>query len=330
MTGGTGTGGTRTGGTGTGGTVAGPVLAAGAVCWRLDAGTVKVLVVFRAARADVSLPKGKVDPGETLPQTAVREIREETGLSVVLGAPLGTVEYVLPGGRDKVVHYWSAEVDDHALELARFTPGDEIAAVEWLPLENVRKSLTYEHDLAVIERFAELHGNGRARTFAIIAVRHGKAVPPETWDGPDSTRPLIHRGTDSAAGIAAGIAAFAPEKILSSTAVRCLATVEPLAQLIGVPIRATVDISQDAFERGGGRVAEVVAKRLRKQVSTVLCSHGPVLPVIIEQLAALTRSALDEHLRRAGALGTGDFTVVHVSREHPESGIVAVETHRSG
>ena len=84
-----------------------PVLAAGAVCWRLIAGTVRILVVHRGDRADVSLPKGKVDPGETLPETAVREIMEETGLGVTLGAPLGTVEYVLPGGRDKIVHYWS-------------------------------------------------------------------------------------------------------------------------------------------------------------------------------------------------------------------------------
>ena len=69
-----------------------PVLAAGAVCWRIVDGKPKVLVVYRGDRADVSLPKGKVDPGETLPETAVREIREETGLEIVLGAPLGTVE----------------------------------------------------------------------------------------------------------------------------------------------------------------------------------------------------------------------------------------------
>jgi 8-oxo-dGTP diphosphatase len=288
---------------------------------------VKVLVVFRAARADVSLPKGKVDPGETLPQTAVREIREETGLAVSLGAPLGTIEYTLPGGRDKVVHYWAAEVDDHTLELARFTPNAEIAAVEWLPLEKARKKLTYEHDLDVIDRFAKLHKKGRARTFAIIAVRHGKAVPPQAWDGPDNTRPLLHRGTDQAESIAAGVAAFAPEKIVSSTAVRCVSTVEPLSRLTGLPVKTTPDISQDAFEYGQSNVPEVIAKRLKKKVSAVLCSHGPVLPVIIEQLAAATRTELDEQLRHAAALGTGDFTVVHVSREHPKSGIVAVETH---
>ena len=76
-----------------------PVLAAGAVCWRLVGGSARILVVHRATHNDVSLPKGKVDPGELLPQTAQREILEETGLSVTLGPPLGTVEYPLPSGR---------------------------------------------------------------------------------------------------------------------------------------------------------------------------------------------------------------------------------------
>jgi len=290
-------------------------------------GKPKVLVVFRAARADVSLPKGKVDPGETLPETAVREIQEETGLGVVLGAPLGTVEYQLPGGRDKVVYYWSAEVNDHMLELARFTPNDEIASLEWLALKDARKKLSYAHDVDVIDRFAKRFKAGNARTFPIIAVRHGKAVDPGAWDGPDSTRPLMHRGADQAAGIAKGIAAFAPERIISSTAVRCLSTVAPLSELTGIPVKAIDAISQDAYESGGSGVPEVVAKRLKRKVAAVLCSHGPVLPRIIAEIAARTESEADAALRRAAALNTGDFTVLHVSLKHPKSGLVAVETH---
>ncbi len=304
-----------------------PVLAAGAVCWRLVAGTPRVLLVHRAAHKDFSLPKGKVDPGETLPETAVREIAEETGLGIILGAPLGTVEYQLPSGRDKVVYYWSAEIDDHALELAKFTANDEIAAVEWLPLDKARKRLTYEHDRDVIDRFAERLKAGNARTFAIVTVRHGKAVPPSTWDGPDSTRPLMQRGSDQSIGIAKGIAAFAPQKIISSTAARCLATIDPLAKLTGLDVKASTGISQDAYESGGGKVAQIVSKRLKKRESVVLCSHGPVLPQIIEQVAVQTGSVIDVGVRRSADLSTGDFTVLHVSRDHPKSGLVAVETH---
>ncbi|HQA23696.1 MAG TPA: NUDIX domain-containing protein [Rhodoglobus sp.] len=304
-----------------------PVLAAGAVCWRLVGGVAKILVVHRDARADVSLPKGKVDPGEMLPQTAVREIAEETGLAVNLGAPLGTVEYTLPSGREKVVHYWAAEVDEHALELAKFTPNSEIASLEWMPIEKVRKKLSYPHDAEVIDRFAELLITGRARTFAVIAVRHGKAVPPGTWDGPDSSRPLMQRGADQASQIAAAIAAYGPTKIISSTAVRCRSTIEPLSQLTGLPVKTTAGISQDAFEYGQGTVEKIVGKRLRKQKTVVLCSHGPVLPQIVGEVAAQTMSAVTADMRRSVSLGTGDFTVLHVSCEHPLSGLVAVETH---
>jgi 8-oxo-dGTP diphosphatase len=52
-----------------------------------------------------------------------------------------------------------------------------------------------------------------------------------------------------------------------------------------------------------------------------------VLPRIVGELAALTNTEPDAALRRAASLGTGDFTVVHISRKHPQAGIVAVETH---
>lgn len=309
-----------------------PVLAAGAVCWRVVEGKVRVLLIHRSTHADFSLPKGKLDPGETLPETAVREIREETGLAVTLGAPLGTVEYVLPNGREKVVHYWSVEIDDHALELARFTPNDEIASLEWLPLAKARKKLTYEHDVAVLDRFAERFHAGNARTFAVIAVRHGTAVPAPAWDGPDATRPLMHGGMAQAAGIARGIAAFGPVKIVSSTAARCLATVGPLAELTGLTPTLSDEISQDAHEAGRSDVHTVVAKRLRKRKTVVLCTHGPVLPEIVAAIASAAVAPAGDigrnaPLARAAALGTGDFSVLHLSREHPGQAIVAVETH---
>ena len=108
------------------------VHAAGAVLWRAATGPdgtasgVEVAVVHRPHHHDWSLPKGKVDPGETRAQAAVREIAEETGFRVALGLPLGTTEYVLPNGRDKVVTYWAAEVPKEELERGRFTPNAEV------------------------------------------------------------------------------------------------------------------------------------------------------------------------------------------------------------
>ena len=78
-------------------------------------GRMMVLVIHRTVHGDVTIPKGKVDPGESLPQTAVREIDEETGLTVALGVPVGVSNYPLSSGRTKIVHYWSAEVTDDAI-----------------------------------------------------------------------------------------------------------------------------------------------------------------------------------------------------------------------
>ncbi len=306
---------------------AGTVLAAGAVCWRIVGGKVRILLVHRTQHRDISLPKGKVDPGELLPETAVREIAEETGLTVGLGAPLGQVSYTLPNGRPKIVYYWSAEVDPHALETARFHPNDEIAALEWMSLSKARERLTYPHDIDIIEAFAERLRTGRLRTFAIIVVRHGKAVPADAWDGPDSTRPLLVRGMTQADDIAGGLAAYRPQKILTSTAVRCRATIAPLAERTGLAPKQVAGISQDAFEDGQATIEQVIAKRVKSKKTVVLCSHGPVIPELVLEIAGATGTPATADYRSLGNLSTGEFSVLHVSADDPRSGIVALETH---
>jgi 8-oxo-dGTP diphosphatase len=305
-----------------------PVLAAGAVCWRVSKkGKPKILLVHRTQHKDVSLPKGKVDPGETLPETAVREIAEETGLIIGLGAPLGVVEYQLPGGRDKQVYYWAGEVSAEARANSTFVSNDEIEQLRWVGLKTARKVLSYPHDVDIVERFAELFARGRARTFAIVALRHGKAVPAEDWDGPDATRPLMQRGIDQSLSVSHGVAAFRPRALVSSTAERCLRTIAPTARVTGLPVDEEHVISQDAYRSGGKAVRALVADRIRDAESVVLCSHGPVLPQIIAAVAEETGTPGSSKLQRAAALATGEYAVLHVPVEHPESGIVAVEVH---
>jgi len=64
------------------------IYAAGCVLWREEQGQLKVALVHRGRYDDYGWAKGKLDPGEVLPQTAVREIEEETGLRVNLGVSL--------------------------------------------------------------------------------------------------------------------------------------------------------------------------------------------------------------------------------------------------
>ncbi len=304
------------------------LLAAGAVCWKVTAkGNLKILVVHRTQHRDVSLPKGKVDPGETLPETAVREIAEETGLIVGLGPPLGVVEYRVPSGRQKVVYYWSAEVSASAMANSTFESNEEIESLTWMKLDKVRARLSYPHDVDIVDRFAELYAQGRARTFAIVALRHGKAVSPEKWDGPDATRPLTPRGAGQAASVAQGIAGFRPARLISSTAVRCLDTIAPTARITGLEVAEDDGISQDAYSSSGDRVTQVVQRAFERAETVVLCSHGPVLPQIIAAVIAAAGAGDAVSLGRATSLSTGEYAVLHVPVERPETGLVAVEVH---
>ncbi|MCW4386113.1 NUDIX hydrolase [Salinibacterium sp. SYSU T00001] len=307
-----------------------PVLAAGALCWRVVDGKIRVLLVHREHHDDISLPKGKVDPGESLPETAAREIEEETGLAIALGAPLGTTEYTLPGGRDKIVHYWTAEVDEATLAASTFSPNDEIAKLEWVSVKKARKALSYSHDRDVLDRFVARMENDTLRTFAVIALRHGKAVSGHSFDGVDAERGLLPQGKQQADAAARAIAAYRPRKLVTSDATRCVKTIKPLAKLTRLPVTETHKISQDAWENGGADVAAVVAKRLAKRRTSVLCSHGPVLPEIVEQVARQSNTALDRSLRASAMLDTGAFAVMHLSSERPDAGIIALEVHSPG
>lgn len=305
------------------------VYAAGAVLWRTIGDDIHVLVIHRTEHKDISLPKGKVDPGETLPQTAVREIREETGIKVSLGVPVGITDYFMPNGKQKIVHYWAAEVTPKAIQKSKFVPNDEVAALEWLPLATARGELSYEPDKEILDNFAALVKEGITQTFAVVVLRHGKATSPSEWRGADATRPLTERGLTQAHGIVRTIAAWKPKKFISSTAVRCKETITPTAKAMGKEVKFTSKISQDAFESGQADVRDVVGNIVRKRKSTVVCTHGPVAPAVIRELALATGTPRTSALDEAGMLDTASFSVVHLSATHPSSGIIAVETHES-
>ena len=166
------------------------IYAAGGVVWRVVDEKLMVLLIHRTRYRDVTLPKGKVDPGEMLAETAVREIFEETGIRVALGVPVGVSRYHLPSKRQKIVHYWAAEATDAAIRASAFVPNREIAALEWVTAKKAASRLSYPVDVEILENFLRLVDEGVLRTFPIIALRHAKALGREEWDGKDAARPL--------------------------------------------------------------------------------------------------------------------------------------------
>ncbi len=303
------------------------VYAAGGVVWRIVDGKLRVLLIHRTKYRDVTLPKGKVDPGEMLAETAVREIHEETGIRVALGVPVGVSRYRLPSKRIKIVHYWAAEATEAAIRASAFVPNKEIAALEWVSPKKALRRLSYPVDTEILETFVRLLDEGVLRTFPIVALRHAKALSREEWKGKDAARPLSPRGRRQAASIVGPLLAFGVRRIVSSPAVRCVETVKPLSDAIGRKIDTTGLIGQDAWEEGKSDARTVVGDRVRARKPSVLCSHGPVLPDILSELALATGTLRGSYLGSASALDPAAFSVVHMSVDNPGSGIVAIETH---
>jgi 8-oxo-dGTP pyrophosphatase MutT (NUDIX family) len=108
----------------------------------------KIALVHRPKYDDWSLPKGKLDPGESPADAALREVEEETGVRCRLGRHLGRTEYTDPKGRRKVVHYWEME----AAEAREFEPTDEIDDVRWLTPSEAVAALSYPFDRDLVAR----------------------------------------------------------------------------------------------------------------------------------------------------------------------------------
>jgi 8-oxo-dGTP pyrophosphatase MutT (NUDIX family) len=158
--GGLGAGGLGAGGLGAGGLGAAPgvadavVLAAGGAVWRrAQDGGVEVVLIHRPRYDDWSLPKGKVDPGETDVQAALREVREEASIDARIGSELPTTTYVDRSGKQKRVRYWAMTVAGGNLAGA-----NEVDEAIWLPLGEARARLSYPRDTVVLDALARETG----------------------------------------------------------------------------------------------------------------------------------------------------------------------------
>ena len=105
----------------------------------------RVALVHRPKYDDWTLPKGKLDPGESFEEAALREVHEETGLRCRLGPELPSSKYVDPKGRRKLVRYWQME----PLE-GEFAPNKEVDELRWLEPGEARELLSYERDREVL------------------------------------------------------------------------------------------------------------------------------------------------------------------------------------
>jgi 8-oxo-dGTP pyrophosphatase MutT (NUDIX family)/phosphohistidine phosphatase SixA len=211
-----------------------PIHAAGGVLYRdgyPDSGP-EFLVVHRNRYHDWSLPKGKLDRGESFEDGAVREIKEETGYKSKKVDYLGAVTYETNRSRLKLVRYWLAKA-----QKGSFKPNSEVDNIEWVGLHGAQALLTYNRDARLVERAHAILRNPTSTR--LYLVRHGNAGIRSKWQGADKKRPLTENGQQQSLGIAEILARHPITEIWSSPTVRSIETLAPVADNLGTVVQTT-------------------------------------------------------------------------------------------
>lgn len=252
-------------------------LAAGAVVWRGDPANPEIALIHRPHYDDWSLPKGKVDPGESLPTTAAREIEEETGFHVRLGKLIGKVTYPVQG-RTKVVYYWAAFYLS-----GTYTPNDETDELRWVPIDQAQQLLSYDVDNDVVSKAQKRLQ--LAPTTRLLYVRHAHAHDRKKWEGDDNLRPLDKKGRRQAEMLVPMLGAFHPTAIYSARPHRCQQTAAPLADELGKDIAINKDFGDEVWEKNPAAAKKAFRRVVEDGGVPVIISQGQTIPGIIEDLA---------------------------------------------
>ncbi|MGI5217177.1 NUDIX hydrolase [Nocardia sp. CA-290969] len=277
--------------------------AAGTVLWRHapgSAGGIEIAVIHRPKYEDWSLPKGKLDPGETPVLAAARETAEETGLRPRLGRYLGKVTYPIPGHRrTKRVDYWAAEVAG-----GEFTANHEVDELTWCPLEKVMSALSYPMDRRIVRAFTRLPMDTRT----VLVVRHAKAGRRDRFRGPDTQRPLELAGYQQALALVPNLLAFGASTVHSAEPLRCVQTVAPLAEELGVEVAVEPLLGDIEYAADTEKAREHIRSlALSAEPVPVLCSQGDTIPDLIGWWAERDGITLSPARTRKGSVWVLSF-----------------------
>ncbi len=247
------------------------IVSAGGVVLREHTNGPQVLLIHRKRYDDWSLPKGKGETDELLPETAVREIREETGVEARLGLRLPSIRYKIDKS-PKAVHFWRSAV----LSQRPRRPDHEVSAVKWFPVEAALEQVTYPDERAIIEAAVQT-----PPTNALLIVRHAKAMQRKHWSGDDQKRRLSGRGRAQAERLIDVLAAFGIERLVSSASERCKETLKPYAKTQKIGIETYDQLTEESAAKNPKAVRKLMAELLKNlDRPTAVCGHRPVLPEI--------------------------------------------------
>ena len=271
------------------------IQAAGAVLWRKsDKSKLEIAIIHRPRYDDWSLPKGKVETGESHISAGYREIQEETGYESTFGPEIGTVVYKLEGA-PKEVRYWAA-----AATVKTGTPNpQEVDEVLWLEPDKAKEKLTNKDDRAIVNFFLEFG----ADTFPIILLRHAKALKRTDWDGDDGDRPLEHRGQLQAKRLLPIYLPYGISEVHTSDALRCIETIDLMARLIEKTPIFSADLSEYGYAKDKEAPLDYVQDLMDRGAPAIICSHNPIIPKLVKKLVGKKYfKSMDRELEPAQAI----------------------------
>lgn len=313
------------------------IRSAGAVIWRIrpskqeaypdqqifpeNPGDIEVLLVHRPRFNDWSWPKGKHESGESLPATAIREVEEETGLTVRLGAPLATQRYRLGTGITKEVHYWVGSLDlgggaTRMRPPVKPAPMAEIDRIQWVAPRHAFRLLNRRGDRRLLDELLLRLEAGRLVTRTLIFTRHGDSDKLADASAEiDRSLPLNRRGIQQSLQLPTLYSAFGVEQLYSSPARRCLTTISPYASLSGLAVKRDPVLLGGDFQQ---------TEAFRSWLKTLLgendrspaavCLHRSLLPALVGELALHSPSPLVIKLPQdPDYLATGTSLIVHLA-----------------
>ena len=275
------------------------IRAAGALLWRERPDRlIELALIHRPRYDDWSLPKGKIEFGESALQCAFRELVEETGIVAKFTRQLGSVDYV-ESEQQKRVLFWAAQC---GYEQGEFLPNEEVDEMRWFLADEAVEKASHLSDKEIISKFKGQEN----RTDTLIILRHTKALERGDWDQQDSLRPLSDFGLVQSQFLIKHLEPFAIDEIYTSDFTRCVQTVTPISLARNLSVTPVADLNENRYEEDPQFSISFANALKQDEKNILICSHNPVIPTMLR--GVLNTSLKNKDLIK---LEPGDAWIVH-------------------
>ncbi|MBO5633743.1 MAG: NUDIX domain-containing protein [Aeriscardovia sp.] len=317
---------------------------------------IEICLVHRQRYDDWSFPKGKQESHESIAHTAVREVGEETGYQIRLGAQICTLLYPLhtdgsEGKRlkkkKKLSHrtarpvikrvvYWIGHLldDRHVIRrteafgmpIVRDTETDHVV---WMDCDQASHTLTYENDHDVLDRFCDLVRHGALTGTTLLLASAKEVVKASKWSGDEVLRPLSKKGVVHSYRMTRDLASYGADVLHITPAARYRETLALYSAMTKLPLQADlVNVPSSSNLKAKRPLDEALRQLLGEKVSVspvVWCADDDFMAVFLDFLCANTQEEvlLPEDL----TVAPGEVLVATVTVSSP--GVVGLcEAHR--